>query len=94
MSNLHTFTPEQRKVIVQWAKDFREAMPKIMEIRQAAQNTYDAYINAPGWHISEAPKPQDPPDHEVEPEQWTMGPPKVNFVDHIELTKPEGTQPS
>lgn len=94
MSNLHDFTPEQRKVVVQWANDFRKAMPKIMEIKKAAQDVYDAYLNAPGWHIQEAPKPEQPPDdHEVEPEGWKMGPPKVNFVDKIELTKPEGTQP-
>lgn len=87
-NNLHLLNNEQRQALAQWAKDFREAMPRIAALTKAAQDTHDAMINAPGWYVQDAPKPDDQP----EPQEWSTGPPKVNFVDHIEVTEPEGTQ--
>ena len=76
---------EQRAALRKFQQDFQTAMPQLQHLAQTAKAVHQSMIDAPFWRIVDTPKP----DEAEQPEMWTVGHAKVNYVDHIET---EGTQ--
>jgi hypothetical protein len=72
---------EQRQALADFAKHMQANRRIFAETAQVAKRIHQEMINAPQWRIAETPKPEDAPEQQV----WTIGPPKVNYVDHIQL---------
>lgn len=88
-NHIDELSDEQRAAVAKFRKDVRKALPHIATIGNVAKGVYQEFIDAPGWHLGQAPKPcgfEDPPS-----EQWSVGHAKVNYVDHIE-TSQDGDQ--
>lgn len=86
-NNIHMLDGEQKAALGKFQKDFGKALPHMVEMAEAAKRLNQAMIDAPLWRVVETPKP----DHVEEPEMWSVGHAKVNYVDHID-TKSEGMQ--
>jgi hypothetical protein len=84
-NNLHLLSGEQRAALDKFQKDFQTAMPHMAAMAQTAKQLHHSMINAPVWRIVDTPKPDEVED----PQMWSVGHAKVNYVDHI---KHEGTQ--
>jgi hypothetical protein len=84
-NNIHLLSDEQRAALGKFQKDFKTAMPHMVELAEAAKRVHQAMIDAPMWRVVDTPKP----DEAEEPKMWSVGHAKVNYVDHIEH---EGTQ--
>lgn len=84
-NNIHLLSGEQQAALGTFQKDLKKVMPHMAAMAQAAKRLNQAMIDAPYWRVVETPKP----DEVEEPEMWTVGHAKVNYVDHI---KHEGTQ--
>lgn len=84
-NNLHLLSGEQLAALGKFQKDLKTTMPHMQAMAQAAKRVHQAMIDAPVWRVVETPKPEDL----AEPEPWTVGHAKINYVDHIET---EGTQ--
>lgn len=84
-NNIHLLSGEQQAALGKFQKDLKTIAPRLVEMRQAAKRLNQAMIDAPVWRVVDTPKP----DEVEEPEMWTVGHAKVNYVDHI---KHEGTQ--
>lgn len=82
-------TLEQRQALAKYQKDFRKALPHITQLATDAKTYYDTFMNAPAWAIADNPKAEG---EQRNPQAWTVGHAKVNYVDHIETTNNEGTQ--
>lgn len=85
-NNLHLLDDEQKQALGKFQKDFQTAMPAMQELARNAKAIHQAMIDAPMWNIMETPKPDTVTE---QPEMWSVGHAKVNYVDHI---KTEGTQ--
>jgi hypothetical protein len=84
-NNIHLLSGEQQAALGKFQKDFKTAMPHMVAMAQAAKRLHQAMVDAPMWRIVDTPKP----DEVEEPQMWSVGHAKVNYVDHIEH---EGTQ--
>jgi hypothetical protein len=84
---LHLLDNNQQQALDQFQKDFKTVLPHMQGMAQTAKELRDRMVKAPVWRIIENPKPDDQPVQE--PEMWTVGHAKVNYVDNI---KTEGTQ--
>lgn len=84
-NHIDELSDEQRAAVAKFRKDVTKAAPHIATIGHVAKGVYQEFIDAPGWHLAEAPKPAgfcDPP-----PEQWSVGHAQVNYVDHIKTSQ-------
>lgn len=72
---------EQRQALADFAKHMQDNKRIYAETAQMAKRIHQELLDAPQWRIAETPKPDDAPEQQV----WEIGPPKVNFVDHIKL---------
>lgn len=82
-NNLHMLTPEQRAALAKYARDMQTAKPQLRHLADTSMQVYQSMLDAQTWHIADAPLPPDtkePPEQKV----WTIGAPKVNYVDHID----------
>lgn len=84
-NNLHMLSGQQQQELGKFQKDLKTAMPHMMALAEAGKRLHQAMIDAPVWRVVETPKPEAV----EEPEMWSVGHAKVNYVDHI---KTEGTQ--
>ena len=84
-NSLHLLDGQQREALDQFQKDFKQVLPQMQSMAVTAKALRDRMVKAPVWRVVEAPKPEDA----VEPEMWTVGHAKVNYVDNIKI---EGTQ--
>ena len=74
-------TPEQDAALQKWVRDFRTVAPQIAKAAAIEQRLFQEMLDAPTWQIAETPQP----DHITEqPEPWTVGHAKVNYVDKID----------
>lgn len=75
---------KQLAALNDWASTYRTTLPKMAEIATAARKVNQEMIAAPVWRAVEGePEPGKPkPSFD---QQWNIGPPKVNYVDNIEL---------
>lgn len=87
-NNIGALSDEQRAALGKYAADLQRAKGPMMELAQTAKALHQAMIDAPVWHIMETPKQQDI----SQPELWTVGHAKVNYVEHITTTESEGAQ--
>jgi len=85
-NNIHMADAEQKLALAQFQKDFTKALPQITALGQTAKAVHQSMVDAPFWRVVDAPKPEGA----EEPEMWSVGHAKVNYVDHIEH---EGAQP-
>jgi hypothetical protein len=76
-------TTEQEHALVQWQKDYQKAAPLIAETQAVAQRVWQELLAADEWQIAQSV----PPEHmrPQQPETWTVGHAKVNYVDHIDV---------
>lgn len=85
-NNIDMLTGEQKSALGKFQTDVQTALPHMQEMARTAQALHRNMINAPVWKILDTPRPDDVPE---QPQEWTVGHAKVNFVDHI---KTEGAQ--
>lgn len=84
-NNLHLLSGEQQQALGKFQKDLQTAMPHMIDMAKTAKRLHQNMLDAPVWRVVETPKP----DEVEEPQMWSVGHAKVNYVDHIEH---EGTQ--
>lgn len=82
-NNTGELTDEQRAALRKFQRDLKTAKPVLSRTAQVAQDLHQAMVDAPVWRVTESPPPQQvsPP---TQPELWTVGHAKVNYVDHID----------
>lgn len=80
-NNLHMLDGQQRGALGQYAKDFQTALPHMQAFAKTAQRLHKEMVDAPVWRVVESPKPGE---QQQEPEMWSVGHAKINYVDHIE----------
>jgi hypothetical protein len=85
-SNLHLLDGEQHQALGRFQKDLKTALPHMQQMAQDAKRMHQAMIDAPVWRVMDNPRPEDA---QKEPELWSVGHAKINYVDNI---KTEGTQ--
>lgn len=78
---IHDLSGEQFEALKKFQKDFQTVAPQMQSAATAAKTLFDSMIEAPVWRIAETPRPQDVPQ---QPEMWSVGHAKVNYVDHID----------
>lgn len=72
---------EQLSALNDFARTYREALPRMNEIAAAAMKVRDDFISADTWRMVEG-------DNAGQPQPlWSVGPPKINYVDSIELSQ-------
>jgi hypothetical protein len=76
-------TTEQERAFAQWQRDFQKAYPLMLETQSVAKRLWQELLDAPGWRIAESEDPQHL--RSEQPEMWTVGHAKVNYVDHIDV---------
>jgi hypothetical protein len=82
--HIDELSDEQRAAVAKFRKDVEKVLPHMKTMGQVAKQVYQEFINAPTWHLAEAPKPpgfEDPPS-----QQWSVGHAKINYVDHIKTS--------
>jgi hypothetical protein len=84
-NHIGSLSGEQQQTLGKFQKDLKTAMPHMVAMAQAAKRLNQAMIDAPMWRVVDTPKP----DEIEEPQMWSVGHAKVNYVEHIEH---EGTQ--
>lgn len=84
-NNLHLLDGQQREALGKFQKDLQQALPHMQGMAKTAMTLHQAIIDAPVLRVVDTPKPEGVP----EPELWSVGHAKVNYVEHIEH---EGTQ--
>lgn len=81
---VHGMTPTELAALNNWAAAMRAAKPKLKETAQVAQAIHKEMVAAPVWRVAEG-QPEvgmERPAQQKDP--WSIGPPKVNYVDHID----------
>jgi hypothetical protein len=73
-------TPDQQAALTKWQKDFRTVWPQMQKTGVLAQRIFKEMVDAPQWQIAETERPEGV----SEPQMWTVGHAKVNYVDHID----------
>lgn len=81
-------TLEQRQAVADFAKHMQDNRRIYAETAQMAKRIHQELVDAPQWRIAETPKPDNAPTEEV----WSIGAPKVNYVDHIQLNDEEDSE--
>lgn len=71
---------EQLAALNDFAKTYREALPRMNEIAAAARKVRDDLVSAETWKMAgiEGASGTEP--------LWSIGPPTINYVDSIELS--------
>jgi hypothetical protein len=77
-------SPEQLAALNKWAADYRERMPQVAGIVNVAKDIHRQAVAAPVWRVAEG-TPEVGCDKAPEV-SWNIGAPKVNYVDHIEVS--------
>ena len=75
-------TPGQRAGRDKFVKDLRKSIPDLMKMGRSARKEYEDFINAPAWHLTDAPRGAG--FEEPWSQHWTVGHAQVNYVDHID----------
>jgi hypothetical protein len=75
---------KQLAALNDWANTYRTTMPKMAEIATAARKVNEEMIAAPVWRAVEG-RPEEGQSRPPLDQQWSIGPPTVNYVDNIEL---------
>jgi hypothetical protein len=88
-NQIDELSDEQRAAVTKFKKDVTKVLPHIATIGHVAKGVHQQFIDAPGWHLAEAPKPAG--FSEPGPEQWSVGHAEINYVDHIK-TSQDGDQ--
>jgi len=73
---------QERAAVAKFTADLKKSMPSIFAVGQVARQVYQDFVDAPVWHIADAPKGVD--FTEPGPQIHSVGHAKVNYVDHIE----------
>jgi hypothetical protein len=78
-------SPEQLAALNKWAADYREAKPKLAAIAKTAKDIHGRAVAAPVWRVAEG-TPEPGQEKPTDMPGWNIGAPKVNYVDHIEVS--------
>lgn len=79
---VHGITPEQLEALNKWAADLTKAMPEMTRMAQTAKAIHRDMVNAPKWQIAQGDPVAGAP--KVMEDMWSIGAPKINYVDHID----------
>jgi len=72
---------EQSAALQKWVRDFQTVAPEILKAAVVEQRLFQEMLDSPTWQIAETPQPE----HITEqPEPWTVGHAKVNYVEKID----------
>lgn len=78
--DISKLSDEQRAALGQFIRDAKSAEPYLRELRETAQDVFKQWMHSPQWSIVDGERPDD-----AAPQQtWSIGAPKVTYVDHIE----------
>ena len=78
-------SPEQQRALAEWQRTFQKAHPLMLETQSVARRLWQEVINATEWKIAESHVPEHMKEQVEQPEQWSVGHAKVNYVDHIDI---------
>lgn len=73
--------PDQQAALQKWIRDFQAVAPEILKTAAIEQRLFQEMLDAPTWQLVETERPEEITE---EPEPWTVGHAKVNYVDNID----------
>jgi hypothetical protein len=85
--------PEELAALNKWASDFRKVAPQLAQLASSSQGIHKAMLEAPVWRVAEGRPPGDMPRPEEKKDPFSIGAPKVNYVDHIDTSRDSHESP-
>lgn len=80
---VHGMNNDEIDALNKWASDFRKAGPAMQGLANTAKAIHRDMIGSPVWRVAEG-QPEAGRERPTDQDPWSIGAPKVNYVDHIE----------
>ena len=76
---------EQQHALAQFQRDYQKAHPVMMQARAVAERLWKELLDADEWRIATSQVPEHFQKQVEQPEMWSVGHAKVNYVDKIDI---------